>query len=305
LSTSRFSNINTEKRESPRLVIGFDPAGEQRTAMNDRILIYYHTATGNTGWLTGEIARRLEEKGCAVALRNIAHQRDTTDIGNYDLIGFGCPVMGFRPTFSMTDFIESLPMQQGKAAFIYASCAGISASSLWILSQLLSTKGYEVAAAEQFRGEISWPVARVPGIIPDRGRPDTRDLPAIMRFSAAIYDVLKRRAEKIPAAPCAVPFASLNPFSYLGRTNKAAYLRFIMGSKHVDQSRCNRCGLCEKYCGSRAISLDPWPAFSDACCGCWGCYSICPQKAISAFMGPKWQYREKVNYLDARAAEDL
>jgi flavodoxin/Pyruvate/2-oxoacid:ferredoxin oxidoreductase delta subunit len=272
--------------------------------MNFRVLIYYHTATGNTGWLTGEIARRLREQGCDVTLRNIAHQRDTSDIESYDLIGLGCPVMGFRPTFSMTDFIDKLPAQIGKAAFIYVTCAGICASSLWILSRLLGEKGYGVIAAEQFRGEVSWPVARVPGIIPDRGRPDARDLQTIMQFSAGIYDALKRRREKGPAAPFAVPFAFFNPFSYLGRVNKAAYLRSIMGKKHIDQSRCNRCGLCEKYCGSRAISLDPWPVFSDACCGCWGCYSICPQKAISTFIAPKWQYNTKANYLDALAAGD-
>jgi flavodoxin/Pyruvate/2-oxoacid:ferredoxin oxidoreductase delta subunit len=272
--------------------------------MHDRILIYYHTATGNTGWLTGEIARRLEEKGCAVTLRNISRQRDTSDIGSYDLIGFGCPVMGFRPTFSMTDFINTLPMQQGNAAFIYVTCAGISASSLWMLSQLLNTKGYRVVAAKHFRGEVSWPMARMTGFIPDRGRPDARDIPAIMQFSAGIYDALKRRAEKSPTALCSVPFASLNPFSYLGLTNKAAYLRFIMGTKKVDRSRCSRCGLCEKYCGSRAITLDPWPEFSDSCCGCWGCYSICPQQAISTFITPKWQYREKVNCLGALAAND-
>jgi menaquinone-dependent protoporphyrinogen IX oxidase len=87
--------------------------------MNHSALIYYHTATGNTGWVTGEIARQLREKGCAVMLRNIAHQRDAADTARYDLIGFGCPVMGFRPTFSMTDFIDKLPLQQKKAAFVY------------------------------------------------------------------------------------------------------------------------------------------------------------------------------------------
>jgi flavodoxin/Pyruvate/2-oxoacid:ferredoxin oxidoreductase delta subunit len=272
--------------------------------LNCRVLIYYHTATGNTGWVTGEIARRLEKLGCAVTLRNIAHQRDTSDIASHDLAGFGCPVMGFRPTFSMTDFIEQLPQQQGKAAFIYVTCAGISASSLWMLAQLLNTKGYKAVAAEQFCGEVSWPVARVPGIIPEKGRPDARDIPAITEFCAGIYEALKQRAEKSPAAPPAVAFAFFNPFSYLGRTNKAAYLRAIMGKKHVDQSRCNRCGQCEKYCGSRAISLDPWPTFSDACCGCWGCYSICPQQAISTFLAPKWQYRGKIDYLDADAANN-
>jgi flavodoxin/Pyruvate/2-oxoacid:ferredoxin oxidoreductase delta subunit len=284
-----FSIINTDKKKSSSI------------AMNFRVLIYYHTATGNTGWLTGEIAHQLREQGCDVTLRNIAHQRDTSDAGSYDLTGFGCPVMGFRPTFSMTDFIDKLPAQQGKAAFIYVTCAGLCASSLWILSQLLGEKGYGVIAAEQFRGEVSWPVARVPGIIPDKGRPDGRDLQAIMQVSACLYDAVKRRVEKGPAAPFAVPFAFFNPFSYLGRTNKAAYLRSIMGTKKVDQSRCTRCGLCEKYCGSRAIVLDPWPVFSDACCGCWGCYSICPEEAITTFLGTRGRYATRSAYLDAAA----
>jgi flavodoxin len=272
--------------------------------MNNSVLIFYHTATGNTGWLTGQIARLLREKGCAVTLRNIAHQRDTSDIAGYDLIGFGCPVMGFRPTFSMSDFINSLPKQKETAAFIYVTCAGISAGSLWILSQLLSAKGCVVTAARQFRGEVSWPMARVAGIIPDRGRPDARDMQAISEFSTGVYEALTRSAGKSPAAPVAVPFAFLNPFSWLGRVNRAAYLRTIMGGKRVDQSRCNCCGLCEKYCGSRAVSLAPWPEFSDSCCGCWGCYSICPQQAISACIAPKWQYRGKIGYLDARSTDD-
>jgi hypothetical protein len=125
-----------------------------------------------------------------------------------------------------------------------------------------------------------------------------------MQFSSDIHAALKRRAEKSPGAPAAAPFAFFNPFSWLGRVNRAAYLRFIMGTKSVDQSRCNCCGLCAKYCGSRAITLDPWPAFSDACCGCWGCYSICPQQAIAACIAPAWQYRGKAGYLDARSTDD-
>ena len=61
------------------------------------------------------------------------------------------------------------------------------------------------------------------------------------------------------------------------------------------------CGLCEKYCGSRAIVLDPWPVFSDACCGCWGCYSICPEEAITTFLGTRGRYATGSAYLDAAA----
>src|SRR5512136_2050316 len=134
-----------------------------------RILIFYHTASGNTGWVTSQIAGELSNQCNEVTLRNIAYQNTTNDIEQFDLIGFGCPVMGFRPTFAMTDFINTLPVCRGKPCFIYLTCAGIRASSLWMLSQLLSKKRYMVAAAESFRSEVSWPVARLPGVIPDKG----------------------------------------------------------------------------------------------------------------------------------------
>ena len=269
-----------------------------------RTLIYYHTASGNTGWITGQIAQQLRNRGVEITARNIAHQQDTADMEQFDLIGFGCPVMGFRPTFSMTDFISRLPVYQEKPAFIYVTCAGISASSLWMLSQLLGKKSLVVIAAQQFCAEVSWPVARLAGIIPNKGRPDARDIPLVQQFCAAIFEAVKSCADKRPVTPLAVPFAFLNPFSYMGRGNKAPYLRSIMGTKRVDQSRCTRCGLCKKYCGSRAISLDPWPEFSDACCGCWGCYSICPEEAITTFLGTRGRYATRFAYLDASAADN-
>jgi len=264
-----------------------------------RTLIYFHTASGNTGWVTGQIAQQLRDRRVEVVTSNIAHQQDTADMENFDMTGFGCPVMGFRPTFSMTDFISRLPMHQGKPAFIYVTCAGISASSLWMLSQLLNKKGWVVTAAEQFRGEVSWPVARLPGIIPDKGRPDARDIPSIQHFTGTIYEALKSRAENRPVTPLAVPFAFLNPFSYMGRANKAPYLRSIMGTKKVIESRCTRCGICQKYCASHAISLNPYPQFSSACTGCWGCYNICPEAAISTFTGTRGRYTSRTEYLDS------
>jgi len=181
------------------------------------------------------------------------------------------------------------------------TCAGICASSLWMLSQLLNKKGRMVIAAQQFKAEVSWPVARLPGIILDKGRPDARDLPSIQQFTGAIYEALQSRAENCPVTPLAIPFAFLNPFSYMGRANKAPYLSSIMGTKKVIESRCTRCGMCQKYCASHAISLNPYPQFSSACTGCWGCYNICPEGAISTFTGTRGRYTSRAAYLDATA----
>jgi MinD superfamily P-loop ATPase len=88
----------------------------------------------------------------------------------------------------------------------------------------------------------------------------------------------------------------------MGRTNKARYLRSIMGTMKVSESRCTRCGICKKYCASHAISLNPYPQFSSACTGCWGCYNICPEGAISTFTGTRGRYTSRAAYLDATTA---
>ena len=272
--------------------------------MSYRILICYHTASGNTGWVTGQIARQLGEFGADVFMQNIACQQDAPAVDTFDAVGFGCPVMGFRPTFAMTDVIEKLPVQHGKPAFIFVSYAAVCASSLWMLAAMLSRKGYRVIAAERFRGELSWPVARLTGIIASKGRPDERDLSKITTFSRNIYAGLKSHREQGSGTFRRVPFAFFNPLSYMALLNKAAYLRFIMGKKRVDQSRCTRCGLCQKQCAASAISLNPYPQFNESCIGCWGCYNICPEKAISTFLGPRWGYAARAHYLDASPAHE-
>ncbi len=262
-------------------------------------VIYFHTASGNTGWVTDRIATGLTGRGVHIVTRNIAHQDDLSDIDDFTMIGFGCPVMGFRPAFSMTDFIERLPEGSGRPAFIYVTCAGLSASSLWMLSHILHQKMWAVCAAHQFCGEVSWPVARVAGILPNKGRPDTRDLPSIDAFSERVYHAIVTYAERGSVIPVRPPFAFLNPFSYIGRGNKPHYLRAIMGTKTVIESRCSRCGTCQRYCASNAISLHPYPRFSSACTGCWGCYNICPTSAIATFLGTRGRYTGRRSFLDA------
>lgn len=268
-----------------------------------RTLIYFHTASGNTGWTTGQIAKQLTQRRVEVVTRNIAHQPDTSDIDDFTMIGFGCPVMGFRPAFSLTDFMARLPAVPGKLAFIYITCAGLSASSLWMLSQILNKKKWVVCAAHQFCAEVSWPVARLVGIMPNQGRPDTRDLSSIHEFCEIIYTSIIKCAENNAVTPVALTYAFLNPFSYIGVGNKPTYLRSIMGTKKVNESRCTRCGICQKYCASNAISLNPFPRFSSACTGCWGCYNICPTSAISTFIGTRGRYTSRLAYLDATPQE--
>ncbi|HOT46479.1 MAG TPA: ATP-binding protein [Spirochaetota bacterium] len=51
---------------------------------------------------------------------------------------------------------------------------------------------------------------------------------------------------------------------------------------HVDGSRCNGCGECERICAFSAIVLVKGKplVFSDMCHSCGGCFHVCPERAI-------------------------
>jgi len=54
-----------------------------------------------------------------------------------------------------------------------------------------------------------------------------------------------------------------------------------MGEKFIDEARCDECGICQKACPYKAITLDSKPIFDeDKCYGCWACFNRCPTKAI-------------------------
>ncbi|HEX3023698.1 MAG TPA: 4Fe-4S binding protein, partial [Chitinophagaceae bacterium] len=54
-----------------------------------------------------------------------------------------------------------------------------------------------------------------------------------------------------------------------------------MCHKYVDESLCNKCGVCIRKCPYHAIEMKEFPVFyTDKCFGCWACYNLCPKKAV-------------------------
>ena len=261
--------------------------------MTARILIFYHSASGNTRWVTINLADALKKLGFETALCNIAHKPDVIDASSYDLIGFGCPVMGFRPSFAMTDFIASIPPQSNIPSFVFTTYAGVLANAPWMLAKRLHSQGFIVGAHKHFRSEVSWPIARSIGLVISRGRPNKQTLPHITRFANNLALLVKNcKINKTPQ-PAIIPHSRLNFFYYLALLNRPNRLRIMMGKKIVDKVKCTKCGCCKQYCAVGAISLNPYPCFNKQCTGCWGCFNICPEGAISTIVGTHGRYRVK------------
>jgi ferredoxin len=266
--------------------------------MQSRVLIFYHSASGNTSWIAMKLADMLKVYGSEVDVHNIIRQPAAIDLSHYDLIGFGCPVMGFRPSFALTNFIDSLPTQHAIPVFIFTTYSGILANVPWMLAHRLRRQGCVVVGHKHFRSEVSWPIIRAVGLISNRGKPNEQDLPNVGLFVHHLSLVMKElQAGRTPQA-VHIPYTRFNPFSYLALVNSPSKLRSIMGKKSIEEGKCTQCGCCAANCGVRAITLNPYPTFDEKCTGCWGCFNLCPEGAIkTTIVGFKGRYRKKVDAL--------
>ena len=102
--------------------------------MASKVLIFFHSATDNTGRIVKKVSDVLKENGVEVDTGNISQKPAVIDFSGYDLIGFGCPIMGFRPSFAMAHFIDALPLPKKIPTFICITYTGILAKGSWVLA---------------------------------------------------------------------------------------------------------------------------------------------------------------------------
>jgi ferredoxin len=265
--------------------------------MQSRVLIFYHSATGNTSWIAMKLADILKEYGIAVVTCNIIHRPAVIDFSLYDVTGFGCPVMGFRPSFAMTNFIDSLPPQQNIPAFIFTTYSGILANAPWMLANRLRRQGFVVVAYKNFYSEVSWPIVRAIGLISNHGKPNEQSLPYVRHCAQQLSLAMKELKTDRTLQSSQIPYSRFNPFYYLALVNSPGKLRSMMGNKSIEEEKCTQCGYCKAYCPVEAITLNPYPTFDEKCTGCWGCFNICPEGAIKTIVGFKGRYRAKASSL--------
>ena len=271
--------------------------------MQTKVLIFFHSATGNTGWISKKLADALKEQGIEIDTCNISQRPAVIDFSGYDLIGFGCPIMGFRPSFAMTSFIDSLSLQKNIPAFIFVTYAGILANGSGVLASRLQHKGFVVVAHKKFFCEESWPILRAVGLIGNRGKPNDQTLPDVNRYARELLSVMQGLKPDENPQLSQIPFSRSNLFYYLGLKVTPKNLRGMMGRKTVDEQKCTQCGYCSTHCAVKAIRLKPYPTFDEKCTGCWGCFNICPEGAIRTVVGLRGRYRAKVSYLNPFTSE--
>ncbi len=268
-------------------------------------LIFYYSGSGNTKLACEYISQNVHN--IQLELCNIVKINEIPDLDLYDFIGFATFTDFFGQPFLFKDFINKLPIQKEKMAFILITHgSGMFGNALRHLSKRVRKRGFKVITGFALLTPESYPPANVRGI-GDVNNPKEKHMERFDNFISDLSEDLNnyfRNGGEIRKRSINTGlFNTLIGFTIGNLMHSSTRARKDMGEKFVDETLCKECGRCAKGCPYDAITLNPKPQFDmTKCYGCWYCYNHCPEKAIytEKFRGvghyprPNDQLREKL-----------
>lgn len=236
------------------------------------VLLCYFSGTGNTKLACHYIKNRLTD--VRVDLLDIKGN-ETPDFAAYDFVGFATFTDWWDPPLYVKLFIEKLPLQQGKPAFVFNTCAGMSGKTLKTLKECLKERGFLVVAGATLYCPENYPPAIIKGWIKENN-PTPGNLKKFDKFISKLNQLLTISPQELKEVKLKSGLITslIPPFP----RNKS---KIDMECKYVDESLCNKCGVCTQICPYQAIANNDKIVFDEnKCYGCWACFNNCPRKAI-------------------------
>lgn len=229
-------------------------------------IIYYFSGTGNSLYAAGKIAELIG----GAEIISVRCNPDSISASDADVIGFVCPVYEWDVPGIFKEFVEQLTVNPNAYIFMVATYIAILGKSFETIDRLLVEKGAHLNYGRAIRCVASQCIA-YPPFPPERimipymekqiqkagkeiGQKKLRDYPKMSVIT-------RRRFDK-----------TMEPFLALeSEYDKGFYT----------DDRCKSCGICEKVCPTRNITMkDEHPKWNHHCHGCNACVAYCPTKAI-------------------------
>jgi len=111
-----------------------------------KIAVYYLSRTGNTKRFAEAISKLLK-----VPIFDITSV-ESTSTADFDILIIGTPVNGFRAAPEVLSFVQKLPEGRNKKTILFCTYAVAKGSTLRVLEQELSKKGYKNLLSVSKRG---------------------------------------------------------------------------------------------------------------------------------------------------------
>ncbi|MBC8206853.1 MAG: 4Fe-4S binding protein [Kiritimatiellaeota bacterium] len=187
--------------------------------------------------------------------------------GEDDVVIIAIPVYSGRLPSVAVERFQSIQGNGTKAVAIAMYGNAKLDDALLELTDLCTEKGFEVIAAATFIGEHSFTMKQFPIAV---GRPDDADRDKAAEFAALIQKKLDAGGPfTLPELPGSRPYAK-EPMNPPG----------VVATGVNDN--CTKCGLCETFCPTGAITMTNDGPQMDAskCIWCCACVKVCTSHAM-------------------------
>ena len=259
--------------------------------------ICYWSGTGNSyrvaTWM-GEIA---EENGLETKILSLEKARTTKALfaEKNNFVSLVFPTHGFTAPWHVMKFVWNLP--RGNSTNVYCAATraglkfgplfipGISGSATFVIALILLLKGYQVHGAMSVDMPSNWyslhPIQsrKSHEAIIDRGERTVAEFMRKTLSQSKVWFTGNNLYEIILGI-------LLSPVS----AGYVLFGKFFLAKLFFANSRCDGCGLCEKHCTVKAITMrgmdNRRPYWKYNCESCMKCAALCPHNAIEA--GHSW-----------------
>jgi flavodoxin/ferredoxin len=248
------------------------------------ISLFFFSGTGNTWWISKQIADEFKQKGHNVTLFPIESRRLRNNgnlkkiIESSDIIGFGYPVYNSDVAEQMKEFLEKLPDKLSKPINVFSFCTQMfmGGNGGAFIRGLIEkndngNKEYKLRWAAHFIMPCNLHLPPYV-IVPTK--------PKIDKILAAEKKYVTRFVDKILKG---TPWIE-GGFKIV---NSMFSLKFPTYKKllEIDTTKCNECNLCCEICPANNIVAEKGNYhIRNSCYFCTRCYNFCPKFAIKPLL---------------------
>ena len=259
--------------------------------------ICYWSGTGNSYRVATWMGTIAENRGLETRILSLAEARskDLLNAQQEGFISLVFPTHGFTAPWHVVKFAWNLPQTNLAQVYCVATRAGlklgsvfipgISGSATFVIALILLLKGYKVHGTMSVDMPSNWyslhPIQsqKSHAAIIERARHKVAGLMEKTLADSKVWLTANNLYEIILGT-----VLSLVSVGYL------LFGKFFLAKLFFASGRCNGCGLCEKHCTVKAITMrgkdKQRPYWKYNCESCMKCAALCPHDAVEA--GHSW-----------------
>lgn len=239
-------------------------------------MIFYFTGTGNSLWVAKALSEALDEPLVSIT-EQLQQEKDVYDFSlrEDEKVLFVYPVHSWGPAIPVTRFASRLKLSgyKGQPVYSVCSCGDDCGYTSDMLGKTLSGHGIKLTAGYSVIMPNNYIL--MSGFDVDKEEVEQQKLKEAPVRIGAIVEAIAGHQNVNLYKKGSMPFLK----SYLVNP---LFVNFATGRNSFRVTdACISCGLCEKVCPTKTISVvDGRPVWASTCVQCVACIHRCPVRAI-------------------------